>query len=105
MFNKNLKVATILALLLMLIACQTSQQETLDTSKAIDIADTGSNKQTSQLVNKIEYRTDMMCPMNYDPVCATIKVEGQLLQQTFGNNCTLGTVKNEVVSSVQGACQ
>lgn len=45
------------------------------------------------------------CTMQYDPVCATIKTNGNTLQKTFSNQCVLNSASVQVMSVTKGECK
>ena len=49
-----------------------------------------------------------VCTMQYDPVCAKIKISGDVVWQTFSNTCTAcvsSTRTSNVMGYVEGACE
>lgn len=45
-----------------------------------------------------------MCTMQYQPVCATIRKNGQTIERTFGNRCSVCSGGGEILSVLPGAC-
>lgn len=95
LLNKTTSLTAIIAVLTTLTACQTTEIKQPIPAEKI-------NNQT----NFKKHKDMIICPMYYDPVCATLEdSNGNISHQTYSNGCTAQHANNKIFSVSQGACE